>query len=384
MCATLDLTRALIERPSLTPDDAGCQRLLAERLEPLGFEVEWLPFGSVSNVIFTHGHAGGQDEPSLWFLGHTDVVPTGPLEDWTSPPFKAEVRDNIVYGRGAADMKGAVAAMVVAAEALVRKHPDHIGQIGILLTSDEEGEAVDGVKRVAEILSQRGSAPSYCLVGEPSSQAKLGDTVRIGRRGSSHARLTVHGIQGHSALPQALDNPIHRLSGFLDALTKVQWDQGDENFPPTHCQVTNIHAGTGAENVTPGHAEAWFNFRNSPASPIEVIRSKVETLLLQLGIERYELRWRVSGEPFRSAAGALRTAVIGALENELEVQPDLNTGGGTSDGRFIAPLGTEVLELGLLNKSIHKIDENTPVDDLDALTRVYENIMTRLLVNRQG
>jgi len=381
MSATLDLTRALIELPSLTPDDAGCQSLLAGRLEALGFETEWLPFNNVNNVIFTHGHASGPDEPSLWFLGHTDVVPSGPLEDWTSPPFKAEVRNNILYGRGASDMKGAVAAMVVAAEALVREHPGHVGQIGILLTSDEEGEAVDGVKRVAEILSQRNGAPSYCLVGEPSSQARLGDTVRIGRRGSTHARLTVHGVQGHSAFPQALDNPIHRLTGFLDALTKIQWDQGDENFPPTHCQVTNIHAGTGAENVTPGHAEAWFNFRNSPASPSEAIKSRVEVLLKQLGIERYELSWRVSGEPFRSAAGALRTAVVETLQNELGVRPDLNTGGGTSDGRFIAPLGTEVLELGLLNKSIHKIDENTPVDDLDALARVYKHIMTRLLTS---
>jgi len=381
MSATLDLTRTLIERPSLTPDDAGCQSMLAERLEPQGFKTEWLPFGNVNNVIFTHGHAGGPDEPSLWFLGHTDVVPPGPIEDWTSPPFKAEVRNNILYGRGAADMKGAVAAMVVAAEALVREYPDHGGQIGILLTSDEEGEAVDGVKRVAQILSQRGGVPSYCLVGEPSSQEQLGDTVRIGRRGSTHARLTVHGVQGHSAFPQALDNPIHRLSGFLEALTNSQWDQGDENFPPTHCQVTNIHAGTGAENVTPGHAEAWFNFRNSPASPSEVIRSKVESLLQQLDIERYDLSWRISGEPFRSAAGTLRSAVIDALQNELGVQPDLNTGGGTSDGRFIAPLGTEVLELGLLNKSIHKIDENTAVDDLDALTRVYKHIMTRILAS---
>jgi len=384
MDATLDLARALIDLPSLTPDDAGCQSLLAGRLEPLGFEVEWMPFGDVRNVIFTHGHASGPDEPSLWFLGHTDVVPSGPKDDWTSPPFEAEVRNNVLYGRGAADMKGAVAAMVVAAEAMVREHPDHLGQIGILLTSDEEGPAVDGVKRVAEILSQRNGAPSYCLVGEPSSQVQLGDTVRIGRRGSTHARLTVHGIQGHSAFPQALDNPIHRLSGFLDALTKIQWDQGDENFPPTHCQVTNIHSGTGAENVTPGHAEAWINFRNSPASPSEVIRSKVESLLQHHGIERYDLSWRVSGEPFRSAAGALRVAVIEALQNELGVQPELNTGGGTSDGRFIAPLGTEVLELGLLNESIHKIDENTPVDDLDALARVYKHIMTRLLANRNG
>jgi len=381
MSATLELTRALIDLASLTPDDAGCQRLLADRLEPLGFNAEWFQFGDVSNVIFTHGDDGNRTQPSLWFLGHTDVVPPGPLEDWTSPPFKSEVRDDVLYGRGAADMKGAVAAMVTAAEALVREHPGHKGQIGILLTSDEEGDAIDGVQRVAEVLRQRGAVPQYCLVGEPSSQAQLGDTVRIGRRGSTHARLQVHGIQGHSAFPEAIDNPIHSLATFLEALTTTQWDQGDENFPPTHCQVTNIHAGTGAENVTPGHAEAWFNFRNSPASPTNEIRSRVEALLKQNGIERYELEWRVSGNPFRSEAGALRVAVIEAIQHELGVEPELNTGGGTSDGRFIAPLGTEVLELGLLNESIHKVNENTAVDDLDALSRAYKRIMTRLLTS---
>ncbi|MGB5292822.1 MAG: succinyl-diaminopimelate desuccinylase, partial [Lysobacterales bacterium] len=244
---------------------------------------------------------------------------------------------------------------------------------------DEEGEAVDGVKRVAEILRQRNAAPTYCLVGEPSSQKQLGDTVRIGRRGSAHARLIIHGIQGHSAFPEALDNPIHRLSTFLDALTKVEWDQGDENFPPTHCQVTNVKAGTGAENVTPGHAEAWFNFRNSPASPSEVIKARVEDLLRQHDIQRYDISWRVSGEAFRSDAGKLRLAVTDALSRELGVQPELNTGGGTSDGRFIAPLGTEVLELGLLNESIHKVDENTAIDDLEALTRVYKRILDYIL-----
>ena len=380
MGATLELTRDLINLPSLTPEDAGCQSLLAERLEPLGFEIEWLSFGKVKNVIFTHGKTNGPDHPSLWFLGHTDVVPPGPLEDWTSPPFEAEVRNNILYGRGAADMKGGVAAMVIAAEEFVREQPDHAGQIGILLTSDEEGEAVDGVKQVAQVLAQRNGAPSYCIVGEPSSQKKLGDTVRIGRRGSTHARLTIHGIQGHSAFPQALDNPIHRLATFLDALTKIEWDQGDENFPPTHCQVTNIHSGTGAENVTPGHAEAWFNFRNSPASPSEAIRSRVEALLRKQDIKRYDLSWRVSGEPFRSDAGQLRKAVTEAIVGELGFQPDLNTGGGTSDGRFIAPLGTEVVELGLCNESIHKVDENTSVDDLEALTRVYKIITKQLLL----
>jgi len=375
MSSTLELTCALIERASVTPDDAGCQRLLADRLEPLGFETEWFRFGDVSNVLFTHGQA----EPSLWFLGHTDVVPPGPLEDWTSPPFKAEIRNNILYGRGAADMKGGVAAMVTAAEDLVREFPDHMGQIGILLTSDEEGDAVDGVKRVVEVLRQRNEIPQYCLVGEPSSQLIMGDTVRIGRRGSIHARLQVHGIQGHSAFPDALDNPIHHLATFIKALTRIQWDWGDENFPPTHCQVTNIHAGTGAENVTPGHAEAWINFRNSPASPAEKIHTRFEDLLKKKGISRYELGWLISGDPFRSKAGDLRTAVIEAIRTELGVRPELNTGGGTSDGRFIAPLGTEVLEFGLLNESIHKIDEHTSTDDLKALSRVYKRIMTGLL-----
>ncbi|HEY5775104.1 MAG TPA: succinyl-diaminopimelate desuccinylase [Xanthomonadales bacterium] len=380
MDATLELARALIELPSLTPDDAGCQRLLAERLQALGFEAEWLPFGKVSNVIFTHGRAKGREEPSFWFLGHTDVVPPGPLEDWTSPPFKAEVRNGILYGRGAADMKGGVAAMVTAAEALVREHPGHKGQLGILLTSDEEGDAADGVKRVAEVLRQRNGAPGYCLVGEPSSQQKLGDTLRIGRRGSMHLRLKVHGIQGHSAFPQLLDNPIHRITGFLHELTHIEWDRGDDSFPPTHCQVTNIHAGTGAENVTPGVAEAWINFRNSPASPGADIRSRVEALIKKAGIERYELNWLVSGDPFRSEAGKLRAAAVAAINQELGIEPELNTGGGTSDGRFIAPLGSEVIELGLCNQSIHKIDENTATADLQALSRVYERIMTQLLV----
>jgi len=380
--ATLDLACTLIELPSITPDDAGCQRLLADRLARLGFEAEWLPFGEVSNVVYTHGQNNRQGEPSLWFLGHTDVVPPGPLDEWTSPPFKAEVRNGDLYGRGAADMKGAVAAMVTAAESFVREHPDHAGQIGILLTSDEEGIAVDGVMRVAEVLKDRGGAPDYCLVGEPSSQEVMGDTVRIGRRGSTQARLQVFGVQGHSAFPDKLDNPIHRLVPFLESLIAEQWDQGDENFPPTHCQITNFNAGTGAENVTPGQAEVWFNFRNSPASPNEEIKTRVETLLKQHDIQKFDLNWRVSGEAFRSEAGKLRSAVVESIRKELAVEPELNTGGGTSDGRFIAPLGTEVLEFGLRNESIHKLDENTSVDDLDALAGVYQRIMTRLLTSR--
>lgn len=377
MDATLELASALIDLPSLTPDDAGCQQLLADRLHALGFDIEWLPFGDVSNVLFTHGQA----EPSLWFLGHTDVVPAGPLEDWTSPPFKAEVRDNTLFGRGAADMKGAVAAMVVAAESFVAEYPQHAGQIGILLTSDEEGIAVDGVTRVAEVLRQRNGAPGYCLVGEPSSQKQLGDTVRIGRRGSMHAQLQIHGVQGHSAFPEMLDNPIHRMAKFVAALTNMQWDEGDENFPPTHCQVTNVHAGTGAANVTPGHAETWFNIRNSPRSPSDEVKKRVKYLLKQHDISGYDIDWNVSGEPFRSEAGELRAAVVEAIGHELNIQPELNTGGGTSDGRFMAPLGTEVVELGLLNSSIHQVDENTSAGDLEALTGVYKSIMTRLLTS---
>jgi succinyl-diaminopimelate desuccinylase len=378
MSATLELARSLVEKQSVTPDDAGCQRLLAGRLEPLGFKTEWFQFGDVSNVLFTRGPRT-DDAPSLWFLGHTDVVPPGPLEDWSTPPFTADLRQGVLFGRGVADMKGAVAAMVTAAEALVRKHPGHTGQLGILLTSDEEGIAIDGIKRVAEVLSGRGDAPRYCLVGEPSSQVTLGDTILIGRRGSIHARLRLDGVQGHSAFPAEIDNPIHRLAPFLQALTSAQWDQGDEDFPPTHCQVTNIRAGAGAENVTPGHAELWFNIRNSPVSSARVIQQKVEKLLGKADINAYSLDWRVAGEPFRTAAGELRAATIRAIREELGVQPDLNTGGGTSDGRFMAPLGCEVLEFGLLNQSIHKVDENTPAGDLEALHRVYLNIMLSLL-----
>ena len=342
---------------------------------PLGFKAEWFAFGDVTNVLCTHG----QGEPSFWFLGHTDVVPPGPLEDWSSPPFTAKIRNDFLYGRGAADMKGAVAAFVVAVEEFVVKHPDHAGQIGILLTSDEEGIAVDGVKRVAKVLQKRKGAPRYCLVGEPSCHSLLGDTIRIGRRGSSQAKLKVFGLQGHSAFPEKLDNPVHRLIPFLDSLINHQWDRGDENFPPTHCQVTNFNAGTGAENVTPGMAEVWFNFRNSPASPSARIKSTLEMMLEQHDIRQYDLDWRVSGEAFRSKAGELREATVDAIRREIGVEPELNTGGGTSDGRFIAPLGTEVLEFGLINTSIHKVDENTSVDDLEVLSRVYQEILSQIL-----
>lgn len=375
MSRVFDLTCELTAIPSITPDDAGCQQLLAERLLPLGFSVEWFLCGEVSNVLFTHG----QGSPSLWFLGHTDVVPTGPEELWTFLPFHPGEKDGQLYGRGVADMKGAVAAMTVALETFVLQHPDHAGQIGLLLTSDEEGDAVDGIVRVADEMRHRGVRPDFCLVGEPSSQDLLGDTIRIGRRGSIHARLQVNGIQGHTAFPQHLDNPVHRIAPFLKELTDIEWDEGDDDFPASHCQVACIRGGTGARNVTPARVELLVNFRNGPESPSDSLKARFEALLKKHDISKYELEWLVMGEPFRSQPGKLREATVAAVRELLKVSPILNTGGGTSDGRYIAPLGSEVLELGLVNSSIHQIDERTPVADLDRLYATYYDIIRRVL-----
>jgi succinyl-diaminopimelate desuccinylase len=276
-------------------------------------------------------------------------------------------------------MKGAVAAMVVALETFALQHPDHKGQLGLLLTSDEEGEAVDGVARVVQELKHRNRRPDYCLVGEPSSQHSLGDTVRVGRRGSIHARLQVNGVQGHTAFPENLDNPAHRIAPFLDELVTLDWDSGDEEFPASHCQVASIRGGTGASNVTPANVELLVNFRNGPESPAESIRSRFEDLLIEHEISDFELDWRVSGEPFRSHPGKLREATSKAVSSILNIKPELNTGGGTSDGRFIAPLGTEVLELGLINTTIHQIDERTPIADLDRLQATYYDIIQRIM-----
>jgi succinyl-diaminopimelate desuccinylase len=375
MSKVLELTRELVARPSVTPADAGCQKLICDRLLPLGFEAEWFLCGEVSNVLLTRGTGS----PSLWFLGHTDVVPTGPEELWTFLPFHPDEKDGELYGRGVADMKGAVAAMVVALETFAQQHPEHGGQIGLLLTSDEEGEAVDGVARVAEVLAARGTRPDYCLVGEPSSQLTLGDTVRVGRRGSIYARLRVNGVQGHSAFPENLDNPVHRLAPFLDELVKLEWDTGDEEFPASHCQVAWLQAGTGAGNVTPAHAELLVNFRNGQDSPAASIQARFEALLETHGISDYDIRWEVMGEPFRSQPGRLREAVTAAVEDVLQILPELNTGGGTSDGRYMAPLGSEVLELGLLNSTIHQVDERTPVEDLDLLFTTYYDVIRRVI-----
>jgi succinyl-diaminopimelate desuccinylase len=375
MSKVLDLTRELTARPSVTPDDAGCQRLLAERLLPLGFSLEWFLCGDVSNVLLTRGRGS----PSLWFLGHTDVVPTGPEELWTFLPFHPDQKDGELYGRGVADMKGAVASMTVALETFASQHPGHGGQIGLLLTSDEEGEAVDGIVRVAEELKRRGGRPDFCLVGEPSSQETLGDTVRVGRRGSIYVRLKVNGVQGHTAFPENLDNPVHRIAPFLNDLVEEHWDTGDEDFPASHCQVAWMKAGTGAGNVTPACVELLANFRNGPGSPAKEIRSRFGELLARHDITDYEVHWEVMGEPFRSPAGRLREATVGALEDVLGLSPELNTGGGTSDGRFMAPLGCEVLELGLLNTTIHQVDERAPIADLDRLYTVYYEILQRLI-----
>jgi len=384
MSNVLELTTELTARPSITPHDAGCQRLIAERLLPLGFKVEWFLCGDVTNVLFTHVGAASSREsretsPSLWFLGHTDVVPTGPEELWTFLPFHPDQKDGKLYGRGVADMKGAVAAMVVALETFVQQHPKHDGQIGLLLTSDEEGPAVDGIVRVAEELKRRGTWPDHCLVGEPSSQERLGDTVRVGRRGSIYVRLKVNGIQGHTAFPENLDNPVHKIAPFLDELVEQQWDTGDEDFPASHCQVAYVQAGTGAGNVTPANVELLANFRNGPDSPTEAIETRFLKLLRKHDIGDYEIKWEIMGEPFRSPAGKLREAVVAVVEEVLGESPDLNTGGGTSDGRYMAPLGCEVLELGLLNSTIHQVDECTPVADLDRLFATYYDIIRRII-----
>jgi succinyl-diaminopimelate desuccinylase len=373
----IDLCRALVARASVTPDDAGCQPMIAERLLPLGFEAKWYYCGDVTNVLITRGHGS----PSLWFLGHTDVVPPGPEDLWTHPPFNVEERDGVLYGRGVADMKGAVAAMVVALETFVQQNPDcgH-GQLGLLLTSDEEGDATEGIVRVAEDLAAGGPVPDYCVVGEPSSLARLGDSVRIGRRGSIHARLFVRGVQGHTAFPQHLDNPVHRLAPFLTEFVQTVWDQGTADFPATSAQVASFHAGTGARNVTPADALLKLNIRHCPETSSKTVKSRVEDSLKSHGIENFELAWQVSGEPFYSPPGKLREATVATCREVLGTEPDLNTGGGTSDGRFIAPLGTEVLELGLVNSSIHKIDECTPAADLDRLFAAYHDIIRRIFL----
>jgi succinyl-diaminopimelate desuccinylase len=374
-----ELTCELIRRASVTPEDAGCQAVIGERLARAGFAVERLRYGDVDNLWATHGDGA----PVLVFLGHTDVVPSGPAANWTSPPFEPVVRDGRLYGRGAADMKSGVAAMVVALEEFVRARPGHDGTVALLVTSDEEGASIDGVRRVAEEFRRRGQRIDACVVGEPSSKQRLGDLVRVGRRGSLTGRLTVRGVQGHVAYPEKADNPIHAFAPALAALARERWDEGNETFPPTSFQLSNLNAGTGADNVIPGELRAVFNFRFGTASSASGLRERTEAILRAHGIEVGDggsaLDWWLSGEPFATPAGPLRRAALAAIGELCGVEPELSTGGGTSDGRFIAPLGAEVVELGVCNASIHKIDEHVALDELERLPALYRVIAGRML-----
>jgi succinyl-diaminopimelate desuccinylase len=368
------LTCDLIARASVTPEDAGCQALLAGRLERAGFHCEHLRLGEVDNLWATHG----QGAPVLVLLGHTDVVPTGPVSAWSSDPFDPQIREGVLYGRGAADMKGSVAAFVVAAEQFVAAHPDHPGTLAVLLTSDEEGDAIDGVRRVADIFRARGQVIDWCITGEPSSTAVLGDLLRVGRRGSLSGTLTVKGVQGHVAYPDKARNPIHLAAPALAELTARHWDDGFESFPPTSLQVSNIHAGTGANNVIPGELQVLFNLRYNPHWTAPALEQEIATLLERHALE-YTLTWHRSGEPFYTPEGTLRRVAREVLGEFAGAPPEESTGGGTSDARFIAPLGAQCIEVGPVNASIHQVDENVRVADLEALPALYQRLIERLL-----
>jgi len=368
----LALTTALIARRSLTPDDAGCCALMMERLAALGFVAEWINEGGVTNLWATRG----QGAPLTILAGHTDVVPTGPLEQWQSDPFVPEIRDGVLYGRGAADMKSGLAAMVCAVERLLASGPVQ-GTLAFLITSDEEGAAQHGTRHVVKVLQARGIQPDYAIVGEASSNQQLGDRIMVGRRGSLNGVLTVLGRQGHIAYPHKVENPIHRLAPALAALVAERWDEGNAFFPPTSFQVSNIHAGTGANNVVPGTCEVVFNFRYCTESTEATLRERTEAILSAQGF-RYELKWQLSGEPFLTQRGTLIAAAEAAIADETGLSPELFTGGGTSDARFISPWGAQTVEIGPINDSIHKINEHVRVADLERLSAIYEGILKRL------
>ncbi|MEE4379862.1 MAG: succinyl-diaminopimelate desuccinylase [Candidatus Competibacteraceae bacterium] len=381
---TGELTCELIQCRSVTPDDAGCQELLASRLEKLGFAIERLRFGEVDNLWARRGHA----VPLFVFAGHTDVVPTGPLHLWQSDPFQPTLRNGDLYGRGAADMKGSLAAMVTACERFVASHAEHRGSIGFLLTSDEEGPAENGTVKVVETLQARNEHIDYCLVGEPSSATQLGDVIKNGRRGSLHGRLLLKGLQGHVAYPHLVRNPVHIAGPIIAGLSEQIWDQGNDFFPPTSFQISNIHAGTGATNVVPGELELLFNFRFSTAVTVEQLQERVQRLIdtellneeVKSGrVFHYDLDWTLGGQPYLTEASTLVDATVAAIRETLGVVAQISTSGGTSDGRFIAPAGAQVVELGPLNATIHQIDERVSVDDLDRLSQVYEDVLVRLL-----
>ena len=374
MSQTLELTQNLMARRSVTPADEGCQAVMIERLAALGFKIEHLRYGNVENFWATRGNGG----PVFCFAGHTDVVPTGPLEEWRTDPFVPTIRDGMLYGRGAADMKSGLAAMITATEEFVGTHPEHQGTIAFLITSDEEGPSVDGTKRVVEMLAARRERIDWCVVGEPSSEGAIGDTIKVGRRGSFSGRLTVHGVQGHVAYPQLAENPVHTLAPALAELTSRVWDAGTEHFQPTSFQVSNLNAGTGAPNVIPGELKARFNLRYSPVQTQDGLKETVEGILRKHGV-RFTIEWYVSGEPFYTPAGPLSDAVGAAIAEITGSRPKLSTGGGTSDGRFIAPLGAQVVELGVVNASIHKVNESVRVAEIDTLHRMYFNVLRNLL-----
>lgn len=370
------LTAELIRRPSVTPLDEGCQTLIAARLQPLGFVAEDVSVGKVTNTWLRRGHA----EPLFVFAGHTDVVPPGPLAAWTSPPFQAALRDGKLYGRGAADMKGALAAMVIACERVLKNHPGLPGSIAFLLTSDEEGPALDGTQKVIETLAARHTALTYCLVGEPTAVNQIGDTLKIGRRGSLHANLRILGKQGHIAYPALADNPIHKAFAALQALTEIIWDAGNEHFTPTQCQISNLHAGDGTINVIPRHMDVKINFRFSPTSTADTLQKRLEKVLKDHDLS-YEIEWILSAKPFLTQPGRLVQAAEQAIQTTTGQTTTLSTSGGTSDARFIAPTGCEVIELGVVNASIHQIDEHVRLTDLDTLMQLYEKILTQLLLS---
>lgn len=375
MSDTLKFTQTLIERVSVTPEDAGCQELLAARLREAGFEIENMPFGEVSNLWARRGDSG----PVFCFAGHTDVVPAGDTEQWRSEPFSPEIRDGVLYGRGAADMKASLAAMVDATADFVAGHPDHKGSIAFLITSDEEGRAREGTKRVMERLGERGETIDSCLIGEPSCEEQLGDVIRIGRRGSLSGMLTVHGKQGHVAYPHLASNPIENFAPVLAELYTRNLDKGNEFFPASAFQVVEIESGAGAPNVTPGTLRARFNIRYSTVWTHERLQKFIEDIFDEHELD-YTLDWHLSGKPFFTPVGELATATRAAVHEVTGKEPEFSTGGGTSDGRFIAPSGTHVVEFGPVNKTIHKVNEQIPVDDIDALRRVYLSILEKMLL----
>ncbi|MEE9397390.1 MAG: succinyl-diaminopimelate desuccinylase [Methylococcales bacterium] len=376
MSDTLALARDLISRPSVTPEDQGCMEVCIDRLQPLGFKVEWLNHSDTKNIWLRRGNQA----PLFVFLGHTDVVPPGPLKQWKSPPFEPEIRDGLLYGRGAADMKGGIAAFVTACERFVKQYPEHSGSIALLITSDEEGLADNGTIKVIETLDARDEKIDWCLVGEPSSQDEAGDTIKVGRRGSLNGVLKTHGIQGHVAYPHLAENPIHQFAPVLLELTQEVWDEGNDFFPKTSFQVSNISAGTGAENIIPGLLEVTFNLRFSTELSEMDIQQRINTILDRHGLN-HEISWRLSGNPFITRETELIDAIQEALQKIRGKTAELSTSGGTSDGRFIAPTGAQVVELGPVNKTIHKINEYVKIDDLDVLSAIYQETLVNLMTS---